>query len=114
MGTRSTYRAVLFASFVILLGCGKNSELPPGMESSVSGTVTLDGQPVPGTVFFSSDTASSSCDTEPGGVYQLPNLPPGLYKVAVKPYEWRERKGPAWGVEGQPKVAIPAKYQDPK
>jgi hypothetical protein len=81
---------VALASLLVVGGCGGVGGVPSG-ESSVSGTVTWQGKPLPlGTISFvpaAGEDLSGSKTTITNGRYELPN-PPGLaagsYKVRIQ------------------------------
>jgi hypothetical protein len=83
--------AVALLAFGTAMGCSRS-----GMESSVSGTVSLEGKPIgPGTVSFvpSDKTQNPAVGTiQPNGSYYLKSnrvegLPAGNYQAAVTVYE---------------------------
>lgn len=114
-----------FASLtvVLLAGCsggGSGNNRPTG---SVSGKVTLSGQPVTGgAVHFTSTKIASEAfgaDLSSTGDFKVgANIPAGSYKVTLSP----PPVGPSIGPDGQmrpadPKAtqnAVPAKYRTPE
>jgi hypothetical protein len=111
---------VVFAALGLAVGCsGSGDDLP---REAVSGTVTLDGQPLAnGTISFS--PAGGSGGPGGGGVigggkFSIPRetgLVPGNYNVALYASEKRaEQTKPAQAGGGKPaerpKELIPAKY----
>jgi hypothetical protein len=103
------FRGLLFVSvgalLIIVSGCGGASDQPDLGE--VSGTVTLDGKPVPGiNVLFSPDTGRpAGAKTDESGYYELLYLS-GVNGCKVGPntvtFEWEP------GAENT--VAIPERY----
>jgi hypothetical protein len=85
--SRPALRPLAFLFFAPLLaGCGGGDELP---RRAVSGTVTLDGQPLAeGTIRFdpADGQATGGGDVIRGGSYSLPRangLVPGQYRVSI-------------------------------
>ncbi len=75
--------AVLTAGAVTLTGCGGVGK--GGAADSVSGKVTLDGQPVAGEVFFvGSDKKEVGSPIGPEGNYEISNPPKGDVLIVVK------------------------------
>ena len=106
---------VLLASLFAIVGCTGSS-----MESEVSGTVTLDGQPVgPGAVVFAPvDGQSNPADgaIQLDGSYFLKTsrevgLNPGDYKVSVSVFDQPEVK-PGERSMTPAKLVTPQKYAD--
>jgi hypothetical protein len=111
---RALARAARCAAVAVCLaaaGCG--SEL-----ADVSGTVTLDGQPLPrGTVVFQGDKlASGYGEIRSDGTFEIrtgdqQGLKPGKYRVTVTAYQ----TGPAAHAEGEviPELLTPKRYNNP-
>jgi hypothetical protein len=108
-------RGILLASLLAAAGCGGS-----GMESEVSGTVTLDGQPVgPGAVVFAPlDGQSNPADgaIQMDGSYFLKTsrevgLKPGDYKVSVSVFDQPEVK-PGERSMTPAKLVTPPNYAD--
>jgi hypothetical protein len=86
-------------------------------ETSISGMVTLNNEPVSGIVtFIGADCTEASAPIAPDGEYVLPNPPLGPCKITVKrfpgaPTGERPKGGPAVTIE-MPKAGPPppAKY----
>jgi len=70
---------LLCAAVVLAAGCAKKDK------DSVSGKVTLGGQPVAGIVTFAYDKSEISAPTTADGSYIFTAPPPGQVKVTVKP-----------------------------
>jgi len=116
-------RLVLLIALVPMLGC------PSGDPAAtlVSGKVTMDGQPVAGTVtFFGADnkTEVGASPIGPSGEYSIPNPTPGPVKIVVKSMAGAAGGGPLIpapkGTTEMPKtaggnqgVAPPVKYGSP-
>jgi hypothetical protein len=107
--------SILLASLLATVGCGG-----AGMESEVSGTVRLDGQPVgPGAVVFAPlDGQSNPADgaIQMDGSYFLKTsrevgLKPGDYKVSVSVFDQPEVK-PGERSMTPAKLVTPQKYAD--
>ena len=104
---------ILAAAVNLLLGCA-----PGGLESQVSGTVTLDGKAVgPGTITFAMKSASSNPATgaiEKDGSYRLKTartagLHPGTYQVSLTVFEAAQGR-PGERLYGPSKMITPEKY----
>ena len=116
MSTKIIGRRPLFATalFVAMLqGCANK------LEAEVSGTVTLDGQPIgPGTVNFSPVGGESNPAVGtimPDGSYMLKTsrtvgLAPGTYRVAVSVFENQEALAPGQRSNAPPRLRTPEKY----
>lgn len=83
--SRSCFVGLSLAALVVT-GCGE----APDPTGTVSGTVTLNGQPFDGEVMVmlldTSTGQGSSGEVGPGGAYTLPDpLPLGTYKVYITP-----------------------------
>ena len=113
--------AALALAVQALPGCGRQA-------GSVSGKVTLKGQPVPGgtVTFLGADDRAASCPIEADGTYTIDRVAVGVAKVAVAPPVSAAPKGVKMdpGKMGAPadpgaaaapakRVAIPEQYQDP-
>jgi hypothetical protein len=108
-------RGALAVIFLVIGGCSGS-----GMESEVSGTVTLDGQPVgPGAVVFApADGTSNPADgaIQLDGSYFLKTsrevgLKPGDYKVSVSVFDQPEVQ-PGERSMTPAKLVTPQKYAD--
>jgi len=112
----------MLAAIVLVGGCGDKA----GTNSSVSGKVMLDNQPVAGSVVFVYGTEEKA--TAPigaNGVYSIPNPPKGQVKVLVRGMPGAAappagagtpKKGPEMAtIPGTvtPGAAHPAKYASP-
>ncbi len=113
-GPQRLYRALL-VSLIAATGCSDS-----GMESEVSGKVTLDGQPVgPGAVVFAPvDGQSNPADgaIQMNGSYFLKTsrevgLKPGDYKVSVSVFDQPEVQ-PGERSTTPAKLVTPQKYAD--
>jgi len=72
---------LLLAALVVAVGCGGKGTA----KNSVSGKVTLSGDPVTGTiVFVGSDGKTVEAPISPDGTYTVDNPPIGSIKIAVK------------------------------
>ena len=99
-------------------GCDKNAG--PAAGAGLSGKVSLGGQPVSGTVVFvGADKKEYSALIMPSGMYSIPELPAGEYKIAVRGAGGTMMKGPK-GANNMPDMAgsagggaPPAKYASP-
>jgi hypothetical protein len=98
------------------VGCGGD-----GMESTVSGRVTLDGKPVgPGTVVFAPAAGEQNPATgtiQVDGTYVLKSnrtagLPTGRYKASVSVFD-QAPVAPGERSYEQAKLVTPQKYADP-
>ncbi|SRR6056297_1037819 len=117
---------------VAMLGCGSSSSFPGGTTGTLSGVVTLDGEPVPvGTsvTFIHGETAQPAVAvTKEGGVYTAkmhdePKVLTGSYRVAVadppqpslSPEEMAAQMEGAYlgEEESVPEGVIPPKYNIP-
>jgi len=82
---KTVARLLLLAAiaFVVLMsGCTGTSK---GIQNSVSGKVTLNGDPVSGTVVFvGSDGKEAMSPISAEGKYDIPNPPQGTVKILVK------------------------------
>jgi hypothetical protein len=107
----------VFAVTLLASGCGSNGDLLP-----VSGTVTLDGQPLKaGSVQFQPDASRNKSQDIPAGKivdgkYEMSTrgkkgAPPGWYKVVVRADQFSGDNAPKRGgtVEA-PKSLISLKY----
>lgn len=80
MTARSLVAIVLLPLLLVLAGCGTKKTA----SASLSGKVTLNGEPVPGgRLAFFSDTGSYSAVINAQGNYELADIPPGDYTVTV-------------------------------
>jgi len=78
---------VSLALFVGVSGCNKSS----GPQNSVSGKVTLNGEPVSGLVSFIGAGKTETAPSNPAdGAYLIPNPPTGQVKITVKPMPGEE------------------------
>lgn len=87
--------AALCAAALGLVGCSAGERLGP-----VSGTVTLDGQPVrAGVVTFVAADQSNTASAEitPEGTYTIPDAPTGDVVVCVKTRDHEFVRGPGSG-----------------
>jgi hypothetical protein len=113
----ATTRAVLIATALALLcGCGGSDV------GSVSGTITVGGQPVErGTVVFENPAAGISVTAEIGSggrytvkTYEFDGLPPGDYQIAIRPQVLSDGETPLVSdpsaESATPASAIPEKY----
>jgi len=79
-------RFVSLLAFVLLVGASALAQ-GTGTRSSLSGTVTTDGKPLPGvTVTISSPALQGirTAMTGEGGGYDFPSLPPGVYTITME------------------------------
>jgi hypothetical protein len=113
---RASRRSALALAFVAWAGCGGD-----GMESTVSGRVTLDGTPVgPGTVVFAPAAGEQNPATgtiQVDGAYELKSnrtagLPAGRYKASVSVFD-QAPVAPGERSYEQAKLVTPQKYADP-
>lgn len=68
----------------------------PATLGTLSGEVTMNGQPVPGAIVAADDeqgNLASSTLTESDGSYRLPGLPPGDYQVRASPLDSEDWDG---------------------
>ena len=130
--SRGLWAALAVAGLLFYGGCGPGGYSGP--TGTVSGTVTLQGQPVPQgckVAFVSDEGFTASGQVTAGGNYQLSvagkgqNVPVATYKVCVSPPEGAEAseadyekmmEESAGGEEGAAETpaqeeVIPAKYQ---
>jgi hypothetical protein len=79
---RATFGLALVCGVACLAGCGPSY-------GSVSGTITLGGDPLPGGMvsFMSEDGSVVSAYVELDGTYRANNVPTGLARVTVYPTE---------------------------
>ena len=118
-----TFVAVLFV--LVSTGCGPSSDMPE--LGTVTGVVTLDGQPLPGVTvkFVPAEGRTSSGLTDAGGKYELiytrdvKGAPVGEHKVYISGAgaEGGGNPNEEGGGEGVPAVkpytgTIPAKYNE--
>jgi len=83
LGLRLACLTILLTSLAFSTGCPSKGK---GPKNSVSGKVTLDSQPVTGTVvFIYADNKEVSSPTNLQGVYTIADPPTGQVKVLVKP-----------------------------
>jgi len=96
---------------VALIGCGK-AEAPSG---TVSGTVTLDGQPVDsGEISFVSSDGFAASGPITGGQFKLEDpLPVGKYAVGITPAALTEAPGEEGDTAVAPTSPVPAGYNMP-
>jgi hypothetical protein len=98
---RAPYRlltVLLAAAVIVAAGCGGGK----GAKSRVYGKVSLNGQPVKGTVFFiGTDGKQKESGIGPGGTYEIFDLPAGEVSILVKGFD-----KPA-GEEAKPKLQEP-------
>jgi hypothetical protein len=112
---------VMFAALVVAIGCSGSSDNLP--REAVSGTVTLDGQPLAsGSISFNPPANAGEGMTGGGsqiqnGKFSIPRdmgLVPGNYNVAIYASNKAEQTRPAQVGAGNPKNRakdlIPAKY----
>lgn len=115
-------RLVCLALFALLAGCNSGPE-----RAEVTGTVTLDGKPVPGAVitFYPEDpqgtTSYGATDYE--GKYRLMytfdkyGALPGKYQVGLEVRQISKKEAENLRAEGQTvpetKIVLPQKYKDP-
>jgi len=98
------------------IGCSSSGKTA---KVTVSGKVTLKGQPVQGEVIFIGPDNKEIKGVLHGtdGTYSIPNPPPGTYKVAVKGLLGATPGGPQMtgpGMEGmKPPTGPPARYASP-
>src|SRR5262245_47797981 len=76
--------------FLVLLlpACGSKEIL--GVDSEVTGTVRVNGAPLPGgtaTIYFTSPQTKSSATIKSDGTYRVVNLSPDKYKVHIAPID---------------------------
>jgi hypothetical protein len=113
--TRQVSFLLLFAALACLTGCPGGG--PGDAKNSVSGKVTLNGQPVSGMVgFIGSDGKEVPAPIKPDGTYIVDNPPTGDVKVVVRGMQgpslpkgvtMQDMGGPQ-GVQPPPKYASPA------
>lgn len=115
----SKFVAFASLSVVLLAGCSGGATGPNRPQGSVSGKVTLGGQPVTGgAIHFTSTTNSSEAfgaDVSGTGEFKVgATIPAGSYKVTLSP----PSVGPSIGPDGQMRPAdpkaiqnVPAKYR---
>ena len=119
--TSSSLVAGLALLLLSISGCGGSG--PTVQTGTVSGKVTLDGQPLPDVTvsFFEEKTAiAGSGDAGPDGTYKLmyaggPKIPVGTYQVRITAKEEPMKPGAAAGSEPPPApkpFAGPKKYED--
>jgi hypothetical protein len=73
--------ALCIVSLAAVSGCDGSKKA----KNSVTGKVSLDGEPVAGSITFVSATNKEEVTPiKPDGTYLIENLPPGTYKVLVK------------------------------
>jgi hypothetical protein len=98
----------LAAPFMILacIGCGGGKE-PPKDRTTVTGTVTLNGQPLPGgTIYFeSAGGIGTSMIIGDGGKYSTDRAPIGMNRVTIETQSLQYGNTAAY-------VKIPTKYGD--
>lgn len=96
---------------ILVIGCGP-SEGPAG---TVSGTVTLDGEPVEsGEVNFVSSEGFAATGSITNGQFTLDApLPVGKYSVAVGPPALTAAPGEEGGNAAIPESPVPASYRTP-
>lgn len=91
-------------------GCGSGG--PPS--GTVSGKVTLNGQPLSaGVVVFTNSAAGvgASASLDERGIYHLPSIPAGSYDVAIQP---PPPPPPEEMPQVRPKSPIPDPFRDPE
>lgn len=96
---------------VALTGCG-----PPGIPSgTVSGTVTLEGQPVEsGEISFVSSAGAAASGSITNGQFTLENsLPTGKYAVGIAPTALTEAPGEGGDTIAAPTSSVPIGYHMP-
>jgi len=77
---RGLFFSLFVASLIGVSGCG-----PKDTKNSVSGKVTLNGEPVDGIVaFVGSDNKEVTGPTKPDGSYEIIGAPVGQVKIIVK------------------------------
>ncbi|HUG70343.1 MAG TPA: carboxypeptidase regulatory-like domain-containing protein [Pirellulaceae bacterium] len=96
---------------ILVTGCGPSKE-PTG---TVSGTVTLDGEPVEsGQVDFVSSEGFAATGSITNGQFTLDaSLPVGKYSVGVGPPALTEAPGEEGGDAAVPESPVPASYHTP-
>jgi hypothetical protein len=116
--TRLTRLSVSAALLMVAAGCGYKPDLPPTAE--VSGSVTLDGQPLPGAMIqFVPDPqkgtkgAAGVAASDEKGHYEVTTAGVkgalvGSHKIAVE-----ARKRPKDGTDTLPPSLIPTRYNNP-
>ena len=85
MSVRTIRQFALFAAVLLLASSAFAQGI--GTTSSVSGTVTSDGKPLPGVSVTVSSPAlqgTRTAVTGEGGGYNFPGLPPGLYTITYE------------------------------
>ena len=107
---RSLSVVAIFAA-VVVAGCGP-AEVPSG---TVSGTVTLDGQPVEsGEISFVSSAGAGASGTITGGQFTLDTpLPVGKYSIGISPPALTEAPGEGGDRVAAPTSPVPAGYNMP-
>ena len=115
---RVNRKRLLVAGAVAMLAAGCSGS---NFESQVSGTVTLDDQPIgPGVVFFApleGKTNPARGNIQPDGSYELltsrdVGLPPGKYKIGLQIVEIPADRAPGQRDMRPAKSRIPDKYSD--
>lgn len=112
---RPLHAGVLLA--LVLTGCSGG----PPQGGRVTGTVTLDGKPLSRClVILASETSDVVRQGTVGtdGTFTVLDIPPGKYKVAVRPRQYSEddfdiaEKGRRVPKRGVASPAVPVRYQD--
>lgn len=110
----------VFVGVMVYLGLREKKDGPQDRRSgnSVSGKVTLNDQPVNGTVsFVGGDGKPFFCPTNEAGFYMLDDTPPGKYTVTIRAMgapppvgnmKFELPEAPKFG------ATPPARYADPK
>ena len=116
---RSCFCLSVLVVLLCCLGCGES------LPATVSGTVTIDGQPLPegetvtGNVVFypTAGGAAAFGDVSSGGKYKITTgstkgLAPGDYKVTVRVIEMEPEPPGGYKVAPPQKLLSPPKYND--
>jgi len=79
------YAGVVVAGALALVGAGPRASAAD-QAPSISGTITLDGQPLPGgrIIFYVGDDQFVGAKVKADGTYKVDRIPVGTHKVAVE------------------------------
>lgn len=107
MRLRTTIAIALVITCALLVGCG-GGESVESSRTAASGTVTFDGQPLPGGCITLTSAADPqlrvSAMLQPGGKFQVADAPKGAVQVTVETETLR------FGAPAELYVKIPARY----
>lgn len=102
--------SIIFLSILILSGCSAG---PKSNESEVSGTIQLDGKPLPeGTItFVSADNSTHSAQGKINNGEYIVNVPVGKKRVEIHASRWTGKPYEKYGIK-ETEQYLPAIYNE--